>query len=151
MKQILVIVVGIVLMAISGGVGYYLGNDNGLRTAQNIRAEFLQQRLGAQTASGGETTVPGQPTRQAQQGITQRGGTTALLGGRPTANGTVKSVQGNTITVTQADGSSATVTVDDKTTIQKLGAATLADVQAGLRIIVSEQSGAKQIQLIAAE
>ncbi|MBI5035133.1 MAG: hypothetical protein HZB51_31800 [Chloroflexi bacterium] len=146
MKTILIGVVFVILMAASGGVGYYFGNDNGLKTATTIRTEFFANRAGstgadpnAQGATRGNNQAGGQNFPGAGQVVG--------MGGRPTAAGTVKGIQGNTITVTQQDGSTTTVTVDDKTEYTKLGTATLADVTPGLRIVVTDQNGIKRIQL----
>ena len=149
MKVALVAIVVVVLMAASGGVGYYFGNDNGLKSATNIRAEFFQQRPGG-TGTGGQF-ANGTPQAQGQRsaGTGAQGQGTAV--GRPTAAGVVKAVQGNNITVTQQDGTSATVTVDDKTQYEKLVSGTLADVQSGLRIVVTDVNGIKRIQLTPAQ
>ena len=147
MKTVLIGVVVVILMAVSGGVGYYFGNDNGLKTATNIRSEFFANR-------GGSTGGFDPATQGANRGNTQANGQNfqgGALGGRPTAAGTVKAIQGNTITVTQQDGSTTSVTVDDKTQYTKLGTATLADVTPGLRIVVTDQNGVKRIQLTPAQ
>jgi len=132
MKQVLIIV-GVVVVFIVVAVGAFLVGDQFGPSAQarNVQAEFLRARgfTGGTGAPGG-TTVPG---ATGQQGQGQR----ADLG-RSVANGTVKSVQGNTVTVTQRDGSTTTVTVDDKVTIQKTVTGTIADIQPGLNITVLE-------------
>ena len=150
MKTILIGIVVVILMAASGGVGYYFGNDNGLKSATNIRAEFFTNRTGAngfdqnaQGAARGNNQASGQNFSGAGQGVG--------AGGRPTAAGTVKGVQANTITVTQQDGTTTTVTVDDKTQYTKLGTASLTDVTPGLRIVVTDQNGIKRIQLTPAQ
>ncbi len=145
MKTALIGIVVVILMAASGGVGYYFGNANGLQSATNIRNEFFASRAGTQ---GGEPNTQGGGQRNGGQNTGQGTGT---FGGRPTAAGLVKSVQGNTITVTQQDGSTTTVTVDDKTQYLKLGTASLSDVTPGLRITVTEQNGIKRIQLTPAQ
>ena len=143
MKTALLAVVVVVLMAGSGAAGYYFGNQNGLTTAQNIRAEFFAGRGGG-TGTGGQFTG-GTPQAQGTRGAGQGGQGAGF--GRPTAAGVVKSVQGNTITVTQQDGSTTTVTVDDKTQYEKQVSGTLADVTAGLRIVVTDVNGIRRIQL----
>jgi|OpeIllAssembly_1097287.scaffolds.fasta_scaffold28632_4 hypothetical protein len=167
MKTALLAIVVAVLMAGSGGVGYYFGNDNGLKQAQNIRTDFINQRLGgqgtdaAQGQRAGGQNASGTPQAQGQRGgVGTPGGQTGqgqfgqlggLLAGRATANGSVKSVQGNTITVTQVDGSTSTVAVDDKTTIQKLANGAISDVQPGLNIIVTEQNNLKRVLVLPAQ
>lgn len=144
MKTVLSAIVVIILMAGSGAAGYYYGNQNGLTTAQNIRTEFLAGRTGGagtgNQATGGNT----QGTPQAQG---TRGGGQGAAFGRPAASGVVKSVQGNTITVTQSDGSATAVTVDDKTQYEKQVSGTLADVTSGLRIVVTDVNGVRRVQL----
>jgi len=145
MKVALVAIVVVVLMAASGGVGYYYGNDNGLKSATNIRAEFFQQRAGGTGGQGTQAAPNGTPQAQGQRA--GGGNQAAAFGGRPTAAGVVKAVQGNTITVTQQDGTATTVTVDDKTQYEKLVSGNLADVTVGLRIVVTDVNGIRRIQL----
>ena len=80
-----------------------------------------------QPAPGGTPPAPG--GAPPGQGGGQPGGGLGL-------GGTVKSVSGNTIQLTGFDGSTTTVKVDDKTTIQKTATATLADIQANTQITV---------------
>lgn len=155
MKTILLALGVVVLMAASGGAGYYLGTDNGLKQAQNIRTEFFQQRAANATsnapAGDSASSAQGQGQRGAGQNQAQGQGQVAALGGRPVAQGTIKSVEGNKITVTQQDGSTTTVTVDDKTTVQKQVNGVIADLTAGARIIVTEQGNTRRIQIVAAQ
>ncbi len=163
MKTVLLIIGVVVLMAASGGVGYYFGNDNGLKSATNIRAEFFANRGGGQggfdpNAAAGQRNGTNNSQGSGQQRSAQgnggqgaQGGFASLFSGRPSANGSVKGVQGNTITVTEANGNSATVTVDDKTTIQKFTTGTIADIQPGLNIIVTEQNNLKRVLLLPAQ
>ncbi len=143
MKTALLGVAVVILMAIAGGAGYYWGDQNGFTRAQNIRTEFINQRFGAQVQSAGIDSS------QLAAGQQRGGGQGAApFAGRPTAGGTVKSIEGNKITVTQPDGSTVSVTVDDKTIIQKQVAGAIADVQVGMRITVTEQGNTKRIQLL---
>lgn len=143
MKTALLGVAMVILMAIAGGAGYYLGDQNGFTRAQNIRTEFVNQRFGPQAQGAGidSSQFAGGQQRSGGQGAAQ-------FAGRPTASGTVKSVEGNKITVTQQDGSTVSVTVDDKTVIQKQVNGAIADVQVGMRITVTEQGNTKRIQLL---
>ena len=146
MKTVLMGIVVVILMAAAGGVGYYFGNANGLQSATNIRNEFFAARGGTNgfdpNAAGGGQRGTGQGGQNSSQGT---------FAGRPTATGLVKAVQGNTITVTQQDGSTTNVTVDDKTQYTKLGTAALSDVTPGLRIVVTDQNGIKRVQLTPAQ
>jgi hypothetical protein len=136
MKRILIVVAVVVLSAISGGVGYALGTDNGLTQAQNIQSEFFRQRGTGQFSQG----TPAGQGRQTQSG--QGGNQPGTFGQRPGVAGTVRSVEGSTIQLTGQDGNTMTVKVDDKTTIQRATNATLADIKAGVRItVVGEQNG----------
>ena len=90
---------------------------------------------GGQPAPGG--TAPSQGGNPPGQSGSQPGAF-----GRPGLGGTVKSVSGNTIQLTGFDGSTVTVKVDDKTTIQKTAPATLSDIRANLQItVVGDASG----------
>ena len=92
--------------------------------------------------------APQQPPGQAAPGGTPPapGGAPPGQGGNPPGlNGTVKSVSGNTIQLTGFDGSTVTVKVDDKTTIQKTATATLADIQVNTQITVSGDSSSGTI------
>lgn len=135
MKALLLGIAVVVLMAASGFAGYYYGDQNGFTRAQNIRADFFQQRFGG-TGQGGQTD---QQAQGAQRGQGGQGGQGAAFG-RPTANGTVKSVDGTKVTITQQDGSTMTITVDAKAIIQKTSTGTLNDIQPGERISVFEQT-----------
>ncbi len=128
MKTILAAVLVLVLVAIVGFGSYTYGQSVGLTQAQNIRAEFFSSRQGASNGSGDQ---------QAAQG-----GQRAGLAGRTAATGTVKSIQGNTITVSERDGTTVTVNVDAQTIIQKTSAASVSDIQPGQNItVLSSQTG----------
>lgn len=128
MKTVLIAILVVGLVVVAGVGGFFAGTSYGETQAQNIRSEFFRTRQGGangQGANGGQT---------GQQGGGQFG--------RPLATGTVKSVQGNTIQVSQQDGSTVTVTMNSQTTIQKTSAGTAADLQPGTRVTVTgEQNG----------
>jgi hypothetical protein len=69
MKTVLFGILVVVLMAAAGGVGYYFGNDNGLKSATNIQREFFTNRAGGtgQGASQGTGVckAPRSPSRNA--------------------------------------------------------------------------------------
>ncbi len=130
MKTLLAAILVLVLVGIVGFGAYSYGQSVGLTQAQNIRAEFFSSRPGA-------TNSAADPTQAGASG--QRGG----QGMRAAATGTVKAVQGNTVTVTQRDGSIVTVTIDPQTVIQKTTTASPSDIQPGQSITVtSSQTGA---------
>ncbi len=125
MRTFLAAILVLVLVGIVGYGAYSYGQSVGLTQAQNIRAEFFASRQGANAA--GDSTQAGQ--RGAQ-------------GARPAATGTVKSVQGNSITVTQRDGTTVTVNVDAQTVVQKTTNGTVGDIQPGQNVtVLSSQSG----------
>jgi len=140
-NQVLMALGVLVLLIIVGAGAFMTGRNAGLTEQVNIRTEFFQQRAGNQgggpSGTGGAFgNVSGTPG--AASGDAAQAARTAQ--GRALANGVVKSVQGNTVTVTQQrDGSTATVTVDDKTIIEKMVTGTLADIQPGWRIAATEQ------------
>jgi hypothetical protein len=137
-KRIQVLIAaGVFVLLLVVGVGAYMaGRSAGLTEQVNIRTEFLQQRAGNQggvPGTQGTSGTPGAASGDAAQAARN-------VQGRALANGVVKSVQGNTVTVTQQrDGSTATLTVDDKTIIEKMVTGTLADIQPGWRIAATEQ------------
>jgi hypothetical protein len=120
MKSGLIAIVVVVLVAVAGVGGFFAGNSFGPNAqAQNIQREFFQQRSG-NGAPGGA----------------QNGQSAQTRGNRPAANGTVKSVQGNTIQLTMQDGSVVTVNTDAQTVIQKTVTGAVSDIQPGQRITV---------------
>lgn len=130
MKTLLAAILILVLAGVVGFGAYSYGESVGLTQAQNIRADFFSSRQGA-------TNSAADPTQAGASG--QRG----AQGARAAATGTVKAVQGNTITVTQRDGSTVTVTIDPQTIIQKISSGSVNDIQPGQSITVtSSQTGA---------
>lgn len=139
MKTVVVAAVVVVLVAVVGVGAFFAGSSYGAQQAQNTRAEFLNARQGGAGGQGGQFGSNAQ---------TGQGGPA----GRPAATGTVKSVNGNSLLVTQQDGSTVTVTVNAQTAIQKTVSGTLSDLQPGERItVISTQTGsnivAQSIQL----
>jgi hypothetical protein len=142
MKQILMVVIALIIVVIVGAGGFFAGTAYGQTQAQNTRNEFIRNRQGN---GGGQGGAPGQFGQSGQGG---QGGQF----GRPAAFGTVKSVNGDTIVLTQTDGSTVNVTVNAQTAIQKTVSGTASDIQPGERItVLSDQTGsnivARDIQL----
>lgn len=140
-NQIIVALVVLILLIVVGVGAFIAGRNAGLTEQLNIRTEFFQQRAaattgGAPSSAGNPASAPsgaGDPAGQGARG--------AALQGRQLVNGVVKSVQGNVVTVTQQrDGSTTTLTIDDKTIIEKMTTGTLADIQPGWRITAVEQT-----------
>ena len=130
MKTILMVMLVLVASAATAVAGYFYGFNQGQTQAQNIRAEFFSQRAGAlgnPPSAGGSNTAP-----DANQGGPRGGGNVAARG----TVGVIKSVQGNTLQLTEANGSTVNVTLDAQTTIQKMTPATNADLQVGQRVTI---------------
>lgn len=135
MRTVVTIAIAIVLAVIIGAGGFFAGTAYGQSQAQDTRAEFFRNRQGG---TAGQTGQNGQPGQNGQFGQNGQGGQF----GRPSAFGTVKSVSGNTIVVTQQDGSTVTVTTDAQTVVQKTVNGTVSDIQPGERVTVqSDQTG----------
>jgi hypothetical protein len=133
MKIVLAVVVALVLIGAAGFGGYTMGHSAGLADAQNVRNEFFQQRFGQ---GGNGQSVQGQGGQSGQTGQTGQ------FARRPAAFGTVKSVQGNTIVVTAADGSAVTVTTSGQTVVQKTVTGAVSDIKPGDRVsVIGSQSG----------
>jgi len=121
-----------VLVVIAGVGGYMLGVSNGRTQASDVRRQFLAERLGTGNNPAG-----------------------AGLSARPMTSGTVKSVDGNTVTVTTRNGE-VKVELAGDTVINKMGPGTTEDIQPGLRITVmgdASSSGvvtARSVQLASA-
>jgi hypothetical protein len=140
MKPVVISAIVALVVIVIGVGAFFVGDNYGQQQAQNIRNDFLRARQGGTGAPNG---TPGQFGQNGQQ---------AGQGGRPVAAGTVKSVTGNTLAVTQQDGTTVTVTVDSQTAIQKTVSGTITDIQPGERItVLSDQTGsnitARSIQL----
>ncbi len=117
----------VIALAIFVSVGCSSESTDQPLPPQNFQAQPNQPAPGAGTNPSGQANpVPGRP---------------GLIGG-PGIAGAVKSVSGNTIQLTGQDGNAITIQVDDKTAYQKNVTGTIADIQSGLRLIVTgETSG----------
>ncbi len=133
MKTVIAVAVAIVLAVVIGAGGFFAGTAYGQSQAQDTRAEFFRNRQG-----GGQFAQNGQGAPNGQAGQSGQGGQF----GRPAAFGTVKSVNGSTLVITQQDGSTVTVTTNAQTTVQKTVEGTVSDIQPGERVTVtSDQTG----------
>lgn len=141
--SIVLIAVLAVLVPIVGVGGYMMGTTAGERRANEIRRDFYAQRgLGTNVAAlpgGAGAQVPG----------------LAAGAGRAGTTGTVKSIEGDTITVTTRNGETK-VKIASDTAVQKMQQGTLQDVKPGMRIVVTGEAGAngvvtaRSIQIVAA-
>ncbi len=137
MKNVLIVSLVVVLVAVVGIGAYLVGQSNGLTEAQNIRTEFLQSRSGTSST-------------QAQAAGSQSGSNVRSQIGRPLASGTIKSIQGQVVEVTQTDGTSVVVALSGQTVIEKIVTGTSGDLQIGQRISVqgTQATGQVNAQLI---
>ncbi len=134
------VMAGLVVLAIVAGVGgFVVGMGVGSRRAANVRRQFLAERTGG---SGGFGLWLG----NAPDGGQGNAG--------PAVMGTVKSVNGDTVTVTTRNGD-VEVRVGSDTTVRKMGEGTIADIQPGQRITVMGDSAngtvtARSVQVVPA-
>ena len=127
MKTAVIAAIVVLLIAVVGVGAFFAGSAYGQQQAQNTRAEFLNARQGG--GAGGQFAQNGQNGQGGQQF------------GRPAATGTVKSISGNALVVTQQDGSTVTVTLDSQTQIIKTVNGTPSDLLPGERItVMSDQT-----------
>jgi hypothetical protein len=117
MKRILWIIAGVALLAIAAGAGFQYGKTYQSNQANQIRSQFLRSR-GINTTNG------------------SGGAQAAGFGGG--AFGQLKSVNGNTLTVSTQNGD-VTVNLTANTQIEKTTAGTAADLQAGDQLVVRGQ------------
>ena len=116
MKRILWIIAGVALLAIAAGAGFQYGKTYQSNQASQIRSQFQRSRGITGNGSGGA------------QAAGFGGGTFGQL----------KSVNGNTLTVTTQNGD-VTVDLSANTQIEKTTAGTAADLQAGQQLVVRGQ------------
>lgn len=130
MKTGIIVVLMVVLLAVVGYGAYTAGQSNGLTEAQNIRTQFFQTRSGtagsASSAGSAGTNVRSQATR-------------------PVASGTIKSIQGDVVEVTQQDGTSVLVALSGQTVIEKTVTGATSDLQVGQRISVEGVQSTGQV------
>jgi hypothetical protein len=122
MKKILLVIAGLALLAIAAGAGFEYGKSYQGNQASQIRNQFLRSRgITPSNGSGGP----------------EAGG----FGGGGFGGGTfgqLKSVNGNTLTVTTQNGD-VTVDLTANTQIEKTTAGAPADLQAGQQLVVRGQ------------
>ena len=124
---IIVAVLGLVLTGTTGFVAWNAGYASGQQNAQSVQREFFANRQA-------QATNPNAQGGQNAQGARGQFGHVA-------AAGTVKSIQGNTLVVTEQNGNSVTVTIDAQTQIIKPVTGQPSDIQPGMRIqVTSDQT-----------
>jgi hypothetical protein len=138
MKKILIIVGAILLAALIAGGSFYAGRAYQTNQADQARARFMQDR----GMTEGEMPQPGQFPSGGGMGFPGRGTT-----------GVVKTIDGNVITISTAQDVT-TVNLTEDTQIEKYAAATITDLQPGVRVMVTGQQDedgnitASQIQIV---
>ncbi len=137
MKTVLITILVVVVVAVVGVGAFFTGSNYGFAQAQNIRTEFFQSRQGGNGGlTQGGANAQGTPFAQGTRGAGGQGAQGGQFAGRG-VNGTIKSVQGNTMVVTERDGTSVTVTINQQTAIQKLSAGTTSDLVPGANVVVT--------------
>lgn len=132
-KAILVILLVIAVGAGAAYGGYRMGDAAGFERANQVRQQFAQTRQTGQ----GQFTQGG----QGAQGQFSQGGAMAGGGNRAFAlQGTVKSVEGDTVTVTMGQRD-VKVTLSDKTLILKSVSGTRAELAAGAQVTITPDGG----------
>lgn len=154
----LYIIGAIVLAALIGAGGFYGGMVYAQSQNQNTAADFLRQRGGGnsgEAAAAGPCGFAGRAfsgnrqgsgqggsqggTQNGTQGGTQGSGqSTFAQMGNCVARGTIKSISGNTVQIS-TPVSVVTVTVGDKTVINKTDTGSLSDLKTGDRVTVFSQ------------
>ena len=129
MKRVLIVLGGIVFALVLAGGGFFAGINIGKAQAQDAQAAFFRQRGFDPNAAGAGGAAGG-------QGFFGGGAGGQGAGGRRGVTGTVQKVEGNTLTVTSAQGETVTVQLTDSTPIEKTVAGSASDLTAGANVLV---------------
>lgn len=122
-------IIWIVALLVVGGLGFYSGQQVGLREGEQGRAQAAQRFFGQRGAPGDVT----------QGGAGGQGGFGARGRG---LNGTVSAVAGDTISLTTRDNQTVTVKLASGATVRKQVDAQLADIKQGEQVVAfGTQSG----------
>src|SRR5512136_980061 len=120
-KMAKTILIALVVAIVVGGAaaygGYKMGDGAGFERANLVRQQFAQQRQGGQGQSGQSGT----------------GGSASQGAG---ISGVIKSVDGDTLTVTLGQRE-VQVKLSDQTQVEKAGAGNRDDLKAGARIMIT--------------
>jgi hypothetical protein len=129
-KTILIAFIVIVVGAIAAFAGYRVGDGAGFERANQVRQQFFQQRQTGQGNAGGFASGSG--------GSSGGGGGA----GRGLAvQGTIKSIDGDTLTVTLGNRQ-VQVKLGDKTQLLKSVAGTRDELAAGARVMITPEGNA---------
>jgi hypothetical protein len=136
MKKSYWITGSIVLALVLMGASFYGGTLYERYTQSKARTSFLTMRGVNGGAAGGIPGTPGVPGAAGGQ----FGGASTGLG--DSSQGQVKSIEGNTLTLSTAQNVT-TVTLSDSTTILKSVAGAIADLKVGDRVRVTGKTDSK--------
>jgi hypothetical protein len=148
MKKILIIVGAILLAALIAGGSFYGGMAYQTQQADQVRNRFMQARG---MTEGDMPQFDQLPGGELPQGMQPPDGARTLFSSGSV--GTVKTMDGNVMTISTAQDVT-TVNLSADTRIEKTVDATLADLQPGVRVVVSgerDKDGnitASQIQIV---
>lgn len=131
MKKILIVFGAILAAALIAAAGFWGGMTYQSNQVDRVRAAFESAR-GPLT----EGQIPGEGRAFPAGGQPGLGG--GFMGGAGT-NGVVKSIEGNVITISTAQNVT-TVNLSDATRIQKSVTGSIADLQPGMRVMVSGEA-----------
>ncbi|WP_426563621.1 hypothetical protein ACPPVT_20660 [Angustibacter sp. McL0619] len=131
---------GVALLVVGGVIGALIGhNVGGDDTQANARGNFSNGRGGYGFPGGGQAPQNRQQG-QGQQGQAQPGQGVGPAG-RGLAAGTVTAVDGDTVTIKQANGNTVKVKLGDSTTYTLTQKGTKDDVKVGQPVVVTGQTG----------
>ncbi len=119
-KRVLIGLGVLVLVAAAAGGGFFYGRSVGRSELGRVRRQFAQGGFG-QAANPSWTPQPG------QVGGARQGGTV----------GTIDAIEGDTLVISTAQGTTVRVQTTDTTLIQKSMEVGVADLAAGERVMVS--------------
>jgi hypothetical protein len=130
MKKTIWIIIGAVVIAVAFAAGgFYGGMTYAKNQVSQVQAQFFRER-GGNPPTGG---FPG------ANGTAFPGGAQGFFGGNTT--GVIKTMDGNTLTVTTARNT-ITVTMNDATKVEKTQPGAASDLQTGQQVIVMGQRDA---------
>jgi hypothetical protein len=129
-KTILIVFIVIVVGAIAAFAGYRVGDGAGFERANQVRQQFFQQRQTGQGNAGGFASGVGGSSGVAGGGS---GAGRAL-----TVQGTIKSIDGDTLTV-MLGNRDVKVNLSNKTQLLKSVAGTRDELAAGARVMITPE------------
>jgi len=132
-KTILIAFIVIVVGATAAFAGYRVGDGAGFERANQVRQQFFQQRQAGQGSAGGLASGAG-----GSNGVAGGG---SGAGRAFTVQGTIKSVDGDILTITLGNRD-VKVNLSDKTQLLKSVAGTRAELAAGAHVMITPEGSA---------